>query len=77
MVDSCFAHFKLTHFPMRAATDIASRHVILSFLEMPNVTVTVDLSLLVLQLFTGRPGLRAGDLCGSVAATPHNCCLFC
>eukprot|EP00439_Symbiodinium_sp_Y106_P001954 s10318_g1.t1 len=65
VVDSCFAHFNLTHFPMRAATDIASRRVILSLFEMPNVTVTVDLSLLVLRLFTGGQGLRAGDLCGS------------
>ena len=77
VVVSCFALFNLTHFPMRAATDVANRHVILTFFEMSNVTGAVGLSLLVLLLFTCRQGLRAGDMCISVAATPHNCYLFC
>ena len=37
---------------MPAATDVANRHIILSFSEMSNVTGAVDLSFLVLRLFT-------------------------
>ena len=48
------------HFPWQSDCDAASQHVFLSLFEMATDSVTVNLSLLALRLFTGGQGLRAG-----------------
>ena len=66
VVDSCARHCNLTHFPIHLAANLDSHTNMVSLFTCPGLTM--ECSILVLRLFCGGQGLRAGDMSPSLSA---------
>ena len=75
VVDGCTGHTRLTHFPLQLAERSVSMRGISDLFTCAGVPL--DCSIVVMRLFCGGQGLRAGDSCAELPPSRYNCCLFC
>ncbi|CAE7356653.1 unnamed protein product [Symbiodinium sp. CCMP2592] len=75
VVDGCTGHSRLTHFPVQLAERSDSKTGISDLFTC--IGLSLDCSIVVLRLFCGGQGLRAGDTCDDSPTSRGNCCLFC